>query len=99
MNGALSAMGMPAAFDDNANFSAMAKCDLYNLFISKVFHKTHITVNEAGTRAAAVTSVAVGGMTSSPSLEVILDRPFVYLIVDAKSNIPIFMGAVLSLAG
>jgi len=97
MNGALSAMGMPAAFDDNANFSAMTNLDLH---ISEVFHKTHITVNEAGTRAAAVTSVGIGiaGITED-QYSVILDRPFVYLIVDAKSNIPIFMGTVLSLAG
>ena len=47
----------------------------------------------------APSSVAVPGMVTSvrPPEEiktVILDRPFVYMIVDTATNLPVFMGTV-----
>lgn len=100
LNDTLKAMGMPTAFhQDYADFSSMATADQRNLYISKVLHKTHITVDTEGTRAAAVTSVtfsATGGFLES--YEVTLDRPFVYLILDTETNLPIFMGTVLSIS-
>ena len=58
-------------------------------------------MNEEGTRAAAVTSVGMDGASGTPDNpvvnEVILDRPFVYLIVDQQTMTPIFMGVVGSI--
>lgn len=92
LNDTLKAMGMPTAFDSDADFSGIAE----GLFISEVRHKTLIEVTEFGTRAAAVTSVAMD--ESAPVIEktVILDRPFVYFIVDAENDLPVFMGIVAS---
>lgn len=101
LNDALKSMGMPTAFDkDYADFSPMATADERNLFISKVLHKTHITVDVEGTRAGAVTSVAVDSATGALTevYEVTLDRPFVYLILDTETNLPIFMGTVMSVS-
>ena len=66
------------------------------LFIGDVIHKTFIEVCEAGTRAAAVTVVEVMGATAimEPPKEVILDRPFLYMIVDCETELPIFIGTV-----
>ena len=93
LNNALSAMGMSRAFDrNNAEFPKMSDSELY---ISKVIHKTFIEVGEQGTRAGAVTAVAMdceGAIMIEHS--VILDRPFVYMIVDNATNLPIFIGAV-----
>lgn len=100
MSNLLSAMGMPTAFNALcADFSSMAQTDSGDLFISSVQHKTHITVDNWGTRAAAVTDVSMSDTSSAPNdpKTVILDRPFVYLIIDAQTNIPIFMGNVLSI--
>lgn len=98
----LAAMGMPSAFDDiTADFSNMATYTVngteYPLYISEVLHKTCIDLNETGTRAAAATSVEMAaGASANPVVrEVILDRPFVYMIVDDE-NIPLFMGTVQS---
>lgn len=92
-------LGMPTAFDGTlADFTPMGKSDRGNLFIGSVLHKTHITVDTQGTRAAAVTKVEM--MTEgaySPEYMVTLNRPFVYLIVDTQTNLPLFIGTVLSI--
>ena len=73
----------------------------YNLYISKILHKTFIEVNRKGTRAAAVTEM-VAGCTSMPRPEemhtVRLDRPFIYAIIDDVTATPIFIGTVMSVA-
>ncbi len=94
LSGILADMGMPSAFD-NADFSKLAP---QFIFISKVIHKTHIDVFEEGTRAAAVTVVeAPDGCPAPPEKEIILDRPFVYCIVDTETYLPVFMGTLMNL--
>ncbi len=98
LSGILDELGMPLAFSDEADFSQMAEMPLH---ISAVQHKTYIKVDEKGTKAAAVTGI----MTESDSVpeepelkvEVRLDRPFVYFILDQKTNLPIFLGTVTSI--
>ena len=88
----LSELGMPSAFNESADFSNMTNNDV---FISSVIHKTFISVDNEGTRAAAVT-VVEDQMESvyKPAWSVTLDRPFVYMIVDNGTNLPIFIGCL-----
>ncbi|MBR7084788.1 MAG: proteinase inhibitor I4 serpin, partial [Oscillospiraceae bacterium] len=98
LNEALKEMGMPEAFTGAANFSKMTVSD--DLYIGRVFHKTHIDVDEEGTKAAAVTVVEMndGCAMKEPEYKTVtLDRPFVYMIVDRKTNLPVFMGAIKTL--
>ncbi|MBO4872127.1 MAG: serpin family protein [Lachnospiraceae bacterium] len=93
----LAALGMPGAFA-LADFSGIT--DSYLLSIDRVIHKTHIDVDSEGTRAAAVTAVTMrknAAPVYPDQKEVVLDRPFVYLILD-QDNVPIFMGTVLDIA-
>lgn len=94
LNDALTAMGMPDAFDrDKADFSALGESSGGNLYIGGVLHKTYIAVDELGTKAGAVTAVAVcGSALITESYTVTLDRPFVYMIVDTQTNTPVFIG-------
>lgn len=91
-------MGMGSAFEKNADFSRMAETDTGMLFISRIMHKTFIEVDRAGTRAAAVTSIEMANDSASiveePPKTVILDRPFVYAIIDTDTGLPVFIGAV-----
>lgn len=91
-------MGMVDAFDSGkADFSALGALENGNLYIQSVIHKTHIEVDESGTRAAAVTAVMVGadGMQmEKKKADVILNRPFVFAIIDTSANLPLFIGAV-----
>ncbi len=64
--------------------------------ISSVIHKTHIEVDQRGTKAVATTVFEMNA-TEAPKEEikyVHLDRPFLYLIIDTKDNLPLFIGTV-----
>ena len=91
------AMGMTDAFDtEKADFTGMGRSALGNIYINRVLHKTFIEVTPLGTRAGAATVVEVGD-NAAPAEEpksVILDRPFLYMIVDTQYNIPVFIGAM-----
>ena len=100
MKDILKAMGMERIFDENAaELGRMGETDT-NLYISTVLHKTHITVDPRGTKAAAVTLVAANETASaemSISYFVRLDRPFVYMIVETETMLPLFVGTVLTI--
>ena len=97
------ALGMKTAFDQpkgSANFDKIAPRtpDDY-LYISQIFHKTFIAVDEKGTEAAAATAVAMltaTGLRSPPPppIEVKVDRPFVYAIQHVPSGVCLFLGRV-----
>ncbi len=103
LNKVLKDMGMTYAFDLGlANFTGLGTSKGKNIFISEVLHKTTITVNESGTKAAAVTSVEMDAKNSAGPVEtkiVHLDRPFVYMIVDNTNNVPIFIGTMMDVEG
>lgn len=97
----LKAMGMPLAFEKwKADFSAMGeyrpKGQPGNLYIGDVLHKTFLEVDEQGTKAGAATAVimyaAASAMPPEETRTVTLDRPFVYGVVDLRTNLPIFLG-------
>lgn len=98
---ALRALGVTDAFDPTlADFSRMGDTDDGSLFVSSVLQKTFVDVNERGTRAAATTVVTVGETAAGPGdpieyHEVVLDRPFVYLIMDLRTDTPVFAGTVM----
>lgn len=96
MNDALKAMGIKDAFSpSSANFSKIGTA-WGNLFISNVKHKAYISVDESGTKAGAVTSVEMTP-TSAPDFQyVILDRPFLYAIIDNATGLPVFMGTFIT---
>lgn len=96
MDRQLRAMGMGIAFSRQANFKKMARSADGPLFIDTVVQKTHIEVNEDGTKAAAATGVMMkaGSAYMDDVKTVILDRPFVYAIVDNATKLPVFIGTV-----
>jgi serpin B len=91
-------MGMEDAFDSSkADFSGMASfSDESALRIGKVFHKTYIKVDAKGTKAGAATAVEMT-MESAAVEEipvVICNRPFVYVIIEQESGLPVFIGVL-----
>ena len=102
MEGILSDMGMPDAFTGAADFSRLIAPDspTQSIMVDRVLHKTHIELDEKGTKAAAVTAViAKAGaiIHEAPPVEVHLTRPFVYALVDEQTGIPLFIGVVRSI--
>ncbi len=92
---ALITLGMGVAFTEDADFSGMNGGR--DLLIQDVLHKAFVSVDEAGTEAAAATAVIVG-LTSAPvqPVEVRIDRPFIFLIRDIPTDSIIFIGRVLN---
>ncbi len=91
LNDALSQLGMGIVFDAlRANFDRIGFRD--DIYISRVEQKTYIDVNEAGTEAAAATSVGVGVTSLPPSIE--FTRPFLFAIRERESGALLFMGRV-----
>ena len=76
--------------------TCLGSSDSGNLYIDSVLHKTTITVDEKGTRAGAVTSLAVDNLAAPLQPKTVyLDRPFVFLLVDCRAQLPIFLGTVM----
>ena len=103
----LKSMGMTNAFDiKSADFSGMDGKSCMDggpecLYLSNVYHKAFVDVDEEGTEAAAATAVVV--MPSSappgPPVELIVDRPFIFLIQDNRTGTVLFVGRVLDPSG
>ena len=97
LNSALAKLGMAAAFDDRrADFGQM--CPISSpgeVYIAKVLHKTFVEVNEEGTEAAASTLVEMRLRAAPPPpFRLIVDRPFLCMIVDSLTGAILFMGSV-----
>lgn len=90
----LSQMGMSIAFSDLADFSNITSGG--SVKIDSVIHKSFVEVNEEGTEAAAVTVVIVGETSANLSPVVNVNRPFVFVIRDNKTNSILFMGKVMN---
>ena len=99
MSEILKNMGMPKAFDpNNAEFEGLGTSNAGNIFISRVLHKTFISVGEKGTKAGAATVVEMAdGAAAEPQepKEIYLNRPFVYMLIDCENNIPFFIGTMM----
>ena len=97
----LESMGMPLAFDrGRADFSGMSvpPTPADRLYVSKVFHKAFVKVDEEGTEAAAATAVVMSRAGSAaptePPKQFLADHPFLFLLRDLRSGVILFAGRV-----
>lgn len=101
MSEVLKTMGIRDAFDPGlADFTRLGTSSAGELAISKILHKTYIAVDEQGTKAGAATAVQIEAMSAPLVLEtktVCLDRPFVYMLIDCSTNVPIFIGTLMEI--
>jgi len=92
---ALRRLGVHQAFSDQADFTGMT--DAARLSIGAIAHKAYVDVDEHGTEAAAATAVAMRLLALTqppPRVEMVVDRPFLFAIIDAPTRLPIFLGQV-----
>lgn len=94
----LQTMGMTDAFDMlRADFSKMGTSEDGPLYVGSVLHKTFMQVGPQGAKAGAATVVELEAGSAMPPKEpktVILDRPFVYLLLDCDTQSPVFIGTM-----
>ena len=91
----LKGLGVQQAFvPGSANLSGVSADPL---FVSEVLQKSFVDVNEQGTEAAAVTTVTVRAtavIRPMPPFEMIVDRPFFFVISDKPTGAILFMGII-----
>jgi len=87
-------LGMEEPFSLSADFSGITDIDL---FISDIYHKAFIKVDENGTEAAAATAVIMSGTSieTPPPPKFVANRPFIFFIRDTMTGAILFMGRVL----
>lgn len=89
----LEAMGMKTAFSAGADFTGVSK-QPNDLYVSDVFHKAFVFVDEAGTEAAAATGTVMATLSLTMTKTVRVDRPFLFFIREKKNGDILFQGRV-----
>jgi len=93
LNATLQALGVKAIFNDDSSLSGISK---ESVIVSQILQKAKIEVSEEGTKATAVTGAILVGSAMPrpvPTATFRADHPFVYMIVDNRSGIILFIGA------
>jgi serpin B len=88
-------LGVSQAFGDQADFSGITRAEA--LHIGAIAHKAYIDVDEHGTEAAAATAVVMMAMAFTrppPPVDMVVDRPFLFAIIDTPTGMPLFLGQV-----
>lgn len=93
---ALDALGMAHMFSDAADLSGMGSGDLK---VDEVVHQAVLEVDEKGSRASAVSGVAIAAKSLRSGKEFRVDRPFVFFIGHRDTGVVLFLGQVLSVKG
>lgn len=90
----LKALGIEDVFDkDKADFSNLSNAG--KVYLSSVTQDAFVEVGPQGARAGAATVASINTTSAtSAENEVTLDRPFLFVIYDNESNIPVFLGVV-----
>lgn len=96
---ALKALGLSLPFGDKADLSEMVDSVSVGkyLYVSNVYHKTFVEVNEAGTEAAAATAITISRkslMMSIDPLEFVCDHPFLFVLKEEVANVILFTGRI-----
>jgi len=88
----LTALGMGAAFGEQADFSGVD--GQRDLALSDVVHEATVTVDEAGTQAAAATAPILGGTSAIQTVTLTIDRPFLVVLRDLPTGAVLFVGRI-----
>lgn len=92
LKAALNKLGLDSAFTGHADFSGIS--NRVPLKLNAVNHDAYIKVDEKGTEAAAFTSVSTEGW-GAPQHKVFnfkADHPFIFMIIDQKTKVILFIG-------
>lgn len=89
----LGEMGMSRLFDPTqAELGGIGP----GVYIAQAPHRAYLSVDEYGCKAGAATGMgALMGQPDGEPETVYLDRPFVYMILDAKYRVPLFIGTMM----
>jgi serpin B len=95
LNKPLQELGMEDAFESSANFTGID--GMQDLFLSKVVHEAFFDLDEKGVTAAAATAAGINAtaVPAQPPINMVVDHPFLFFIIDLKSQEMLFMGKMM----
>ncbi|KAF5178382.1 Serpin-zx [Thalictrum thalictroides] len=67
-----------------------------NLYVSSIFHKSFIEVNEEGTEAAAASAGVIKLRSMQMIVDFVADHPFMFVIREDLTGVVLFVGHVLN---
>jgi serpin B len=93
LNHVLADMGMPVAFTDNADFSAMSTIPMK---VQSAVQRDYLSVGEKGTEAAAATGISAmpTAAARAPGPTVTFNHPYLFVIRDATTGTVLFASLV-----
>lgn len=96
MSNDFKALGTHEIFNLGADFSGMTS---NNISVSEVIHKAMLEVNEEGSEAGAATGTSWGRRRPAEDREIVVtaDHPFMFVIIDIRSELILFLGHVRNL--
>ena len=97
LSSALIEMGITDAFSCGADFSGLGTTSSGDsVYIGRILQKTFLSIYERGTRAGAATAVDMYALAADPPPVVTLrfTRPFVYMLIDCRTYLPLFIGTM-----
>ena len=78
----------------------MIEIENYNVYVGEAIHKTHIDLNEKGTKAAAITyfgmfkNSAMIEEEKYDTIDIKFNKPFIYMIREINTKEILFFGTV-----
>jgi len=91
-------LGINEVFDPGlADLTKMAHVGKGDLYVDRVIHAAKIDVSETGTEAGAATIIIIDKTSIDTERTVIIDKPFIFMIIDTNNLIPLFMGQITTL--
>lgn len=95
----LKSLGLVLPFTGEGGLTEMVDSPVgKRLYVSSIFHKSFIEVNEEGTEAAAASAgvIALRSLIISNKLDFVADHPFLFLIREDLTGTILFSGHVLN---
>ena len=94
----LKGLGLVLPFSAGGDLTEMVDSNVgQNLYVSSIYHKSFIEVNEEGTEAAAASAAVIKlrGLPL-PKVDFVADHPFLFLIREDLTGTVLFVGHVLN---
>lgn len=88
----LSRLGLEVIFSSNADLLDLVQ---QKVCVDQVIHQAVVKVNEYGVEAAAATVITARLAAAIKLKNFSVDRPFMFLIWDEKSKVPLFVGKIV----
>ncbi|KAF0921997.1 hypothetical protein E2562_020678 [Oryza meyeriana var. granulata] len=93
----LKGLGPHLPFSSEADLTEMVDSpEGQNLFVSSIFHKSFVEVNEEGTEAAAASAAVITLRSAPMPVDFVADHPFLFVIREDMTGVVLFVGHVVN---